>query len=168
MPVGISPESEIRRSEPLPITTVVTTVILAGVLLASCSSCTGVSPELQQKPVQQAPLQRQSGENVAVELLNLYEEYREFLADEDHDRREFRTVQNAITIIEDRVVIDATARGDAERLRQDLAGIGGVNLAAAQNLVSCQLPILAIRQLHTLDSLKFARPSYMTTRMTTR
>jgi len=152
----------------LPGTTVVASVILAGVLLASCSSCTSNSPEptqtpLKQATVQQAPVQRQSG-NVAVELLNLYEEYREFLADEGHDRREFQTVQSAIAIIEDRVVIDATARGDADRLWQDLADIGGINLAAAQSVVSCQLPILAVPQLQNLDSLKFARPSYVTTR----
>lgn len=146
----------------MPISTVVASVILAGVLLASCSSCTSASPELQQAPVQH-PVQRKSG-NVAVELLNLYDEYREFLADAGHDRREFRTTQNAIAIIEDRVVIDATAQGDADRLRQDLADIGGVNVAAAQSVVSCQLPILAIPQLQDLDSLKFARPSYVTTR----
>ena len=113
-------------------------------------------------------MQRQSGGNVSVELLNLYEEYREFLADEGHGGREFSTAQQALVIIEDRVVIDATAQGDPDRLRQALAGLGGVKLAAAQNLVSCQLPILAIPKLQDLDSLKFARPSYMMTRMTTR
>ena len=163
MPVGISPEPETHRSSPLPITTVVASVILAGVLLASCSSCTGAGSELPQKPLQQGPLQRQTG-NVAVELLNLYDEYREFLAEAGQDSGEFRTAQRAIAIIEDRVVIDATAQGDAVWLRQDLADIGGVSLAAAQNLVSCQLPILAIPRLENLDSLKFARPSYVATR----
>jgi len=168
MPAGISSESETHRFRPLPITTVVASVILAGVLLASCSSCTSTNPESQQAaqqqaPLQRSPVQRQSG-NVAVELLNLYDEYREFLTDEGHDRGKFRTAQNAIAIIEDRVVIDVTAQGDADRLRQDLADIGAVSVAVAQRLVSCQLPILAIPKLQHLDSLKFARPSYATTR----
>lgn len=132
-------------------------LLAAGILIVSMCACAGGSHE---NPPQQ---QQIASVMVNVALLTLYEEYRAYLANGSREQ-EFTSSQAGVTVIQDRVIIDARARDDAERLRQDLIDLGGVNVAVAQNIVSCQLPILAIAKLATLDSLGSARPAYAMTR----
>ena len=58
-----------------------------------------------------------------------------------------------------RVVIDAVASGDTDTLRQDLEALGMKKAASFGRMVSGQLPIGAIREANTLESLQFARPA---------
>lgn len=65
----------------------------------------------------------------------------------------------AARIVDDRVVIDATAEDDVERLRADLVGLGMQRASAFGRVVSGELPIEAIPSLARLDSLRFAAPA---------
>jgi len=98
-------------------------------------------------------------------LLDLYIEYREFL-DRSSQNEEFKTHQLKVTIIEDRVLVDAIAANNVETLRQDLINLGAVNAYTALRTVSCQIPILAVPELQELQSLKFARLAIAITRTT--
>lgn len=139
------------------LSTTARSLLAAGILIVSMCACAGDSDE---NPSQQKPI---ASVKVNVALIALYEEYREYLANGSQEQ-EFESSQAGITVIQDRVIIDARARDDAERLRQDFIDLGAVNVAAAGNIVSCQLPILAIAQLPSLDSLQSVRPAYATTR----
>jgi hypothetical protein len=68
-----------------------------------------------------------------------------------------------LRVIENRVVIDAVASGDAKVLLADLKALGLKRGAAFGRMVSGELPIDAIDDLNALDSLKFVRPVYTIT-----
>ena len=63
----------------------------------------------------------------------------------------------------DGVVIDAVASDDASELLADLEDLGLRNGARFGSVVSGRLPVSAIEKMAALDSLKFARRSYMMT-----
>ena len=92
---------------------------------------------------------------VAPELLRLYEEYSSHLA--SGNRGVFKSSSPLVQIIDDRVMIDAVASGDANLLKSDLETLGTQYAVAFGRMVSGQLPILAIRSMATLPSLNFAR-----------
>jgi hypothetical protein len=75
----------------------------------------------------------------------------------------FTTSNPLVTIVEGRVVIEATAASDVEVLRADLEALGLQNTAVAAPLISGQLPIEALDDLGALDSLQFARSPAGTT-----
>ena len=62
------------------------------------------------------------------------------------------------------VIVDAIASGSPDRLRGDLEALGMRETSQAGNVVSGRLPIQAVDRLETLNSLRFARPSYALTR----
>ena len=61
------------------------------------------------------------------------------------------------------VVIDAIAAGDPSQLKTDLEDLGLQQGAAFGGMVSGRFPVSAIAGMAQLDSLRFARPSYMMT-----
>ena len=63
-------------------------------------------------------------------------------------------------VVEERVVIDAIADGDALALKAALASLGMQNIAVFGRVVSGELPMSAIPALEAVASLRFARPSY--------
>ena len=71
----------------------------------------------------------------------------------------FRSNDPYLRIADDRVVIDATAAGDAQALKADLEALGMRHAVAFGRVVSGELPIAAIPTLNGLDSLAFVRGS---------
>jgi hypothetical protein len=72
---------------------------------------------------------------------------------------EFHPASPGLRVVDDRVVINATAVGDAEALRADLVRLGLQHAASYGRVVSGEFPIAAIPTLDALASLRFARPS---------
>ena len=62
-----------------------------------------------------------------------------------------------IQVVEDRVVVDAVASGDAGALRDRLLALGMRSTAMAGRIVSGQLPIGQIPAMAALPELRFAR-----------
>lgn len=123
---------------------------LIGGLSSACSSAT---PAMDPRPAAQA--QMKSPTKIAAELLALHEQYARALA----RGAEFRAESTALRVVDDRVVIDATASSDGRQLEADLASLGLRHPATYGRVVSGQLPIAAIPQLETVPSLAFARAS---------
>jgi len=92
---------------------------------------------------------------VARELITLRDEYSSYLT--SGKSGVFKSTQSLIQVIDDRVVIDAVASGDATVLKADLESLGMQRAVAFGRVVSGQLPILAIPRMAILPSLNFAR-----------
>lgn len=92
---------------------------------------------------------------VAPELITLHDEYSSYLALGKSGA--FKSTNSLVQVIDDRVVIDAVASGDASVLKADLESLGMQHAVAFGRVVSGQLPILAIPSMATLPSLNFAR-----------
>ena len=92
---------------------------------------------------------------VAPELINLHNEYLSYRA--SGTSGVFKSANSLVQVIQDRVVIDAVASGDASVLKADLEFLGTQHAVAFGRVVSGQLPISAIPSLATLNSLNFAR-----------
>jgi len=92
---------------------------------------------------------------VAPELITLHDEYSSYLA--SGKSGVFQSTNSLVQVIDDRVVIDAVASGDATVLKADLESLGMQRAIAFGRVVSGQLPILAISRMATLPSLNFAR-----------
>ena len=132
-------------------------VIGACIMAVALSACAAENPSENQAPLTgKVP-------RIAGALLALHEEHREHIRREGDDQR-FKSVQPNVTVIENRVLIDATAVDDAEKLKKDLEELGCTGAVAAAKIVSCQLPIVAIPRLSSLESLAFARPVQAMTR----
>jgi hypothetical protein len=92
-------------------------------------------------------------EKISPELLALYDSY---LAAQRHGIP-FKASDPLIRIVDDRVIVDATASGNVGALEADLKALGMRKIASAGRIVSGQLPILAIRALANLQTLRFVR-----------
>ena len=99
---------------------------------------------------------------VSGELAALYDEYVSYV--ERGSGETFRPSNPLLRVINGGVVIDAVASRDAGALQSDIEALGMQKAAAFGRMVSGQLPILAIDDMAALDSLKFARPAYASTR----
>jgi len=97
---------------------------------------------------------------ISPDLVALHESRREA------QRRgvDFRPEDPLLRVVEDRVVIDATAAGDVRALETDLIALGLRHAVAFGRIVSGELPITAIPTLGTLRSLAFAKPAAARTR----
>src|SRR5262245_34911515 len=92
---------------------------------------------------------------VGPELLALSESYR----DAQRTGSPFRPSDPMLRVVDDRVLVDATAVTDSEALKADLVQLGMRHAVAFGRIVSGELPIAAIPSLATLDSLAFVRAS---------
>jgi len=92
---------------------------------------------------------------IAPELITLYDEYSNYLA--SGKSGVFKSAHSSVQVIDDRVVIDAVASGDATVLLMDLEFLGIQRAVAFGRVVSGQLPISAIPSMALLPSLNFAR-----------
>lgn len=95
------------------------------------------------------------------DLAALFEEYETFL--QGGSVGAFKPSNPHLRIMDGRVVIDAVASRDSKELLTELEALGLQNGAALGGMVSGQLPIEAIYDLNSLESLKFARPAYAST-----
>lgn len=92
---------------------------------------------------------------VGPELLALSESYREA----QRTGSPFRPSDPMLRVVDDRVLVDATAATDSEALKADLVQLGMRHAVAFGRIVSGELPIAAIPTLARLDSLAFVRAS---------
>jgi len=92
---------------------------------------------------------------VGQELLALYNEYSAFVASSKGEK--FQSANPLVRLVGDRVVIDATASGEAAVLKADLQALGMQQTVAFGRIVSGELPIRSIPAMGRLESLNFAR-----------
>lgn len=92
---------------------------------------------------------------VSAELLALHESY----GNAQRSGAEFRPTNPLLRVVEDRVLIEAVASGDASVLETDLVALGMRHAAAFGAVVSGELPIVSIPALESLGSLAVVRPS---------
>jgi hypothetical protein len=92
---------------------------------------------------------------LAAELTTLYDEYSRYIA--SGKRGVFKSNNSMVHVVDDRVIIDAVASGDADTLKSDLEALGMEQAVSFGRIVSGQLPIRAIPSLAELSSLNFAR-----------
>jgi hypothetical protein len=92
---------------------------------------------------------------IASELVALTDEYSAYLSAKKTGA--FRPANFPGRIVDDRVLIDVVASGEADLLRSELTSIGMRHAVAFGRIVSGELPIAAIPNLAALASLKFAR-----------
>jgi hypothetical protein len=89
------------------------------------------------------------------ELIALYDEYSSYLA--SGKSGVFKSSNPLVRLVDDRVIVDAVASGDANVLKSDLEALGMQQAVAFGRIVSGQLPIPAIRSMAELPSLNSAR-----------
>lgn len=116
-------------------------VVLAVVFFSNCTQTREDKPSTYAK--------------IGPELSSLYKQYSDALT--SHPAAPFRSTNPLVRIIEDRVVIDAVASGDVDKLKADLVSLGMEHAVTFGRIVSGQLPIAAIPDLARLPSLNFAR-----------
>jgi hypothetical protein len=92
---------------------------------------------------------------ITPELQALYDEYSTYIA--ANKSGVFRSHDDSIRLVGDRVLIDAVASGDVSLLKSDLIALGVKDPVVFGRMISCQLPISAIPDLTKLASLQFAR-----------
>ena len=119
----------------------------------------GASGGASTEPPAGAPRAKPSGK-ISADLLALYAAY------QDAKQRgvDFRPENPTVRIVDDRVLIDAAAARDAQQLQTDLTALGLQHGAAFGRMVSGELPIAAIAELASLESLAFARSTSPVTR----
>jgi hypothetical protein len=98
---------------------------------------------------------------VDQDLAALFKEYEIFL--QGGSVGAFKPSNPHLRVMDGRVVIDAVASRDPKELLTELEALGLQNGATFGRMVSGQLPIEAIYDLNSLESLKSARPAYSST-----
>ena len=133
---------------------------LAGGLILSCSGASQDGKPASEadpagRPAMAASPRGKPTTKISPDLLALHESYGEAR------RRgvDFRVSSPLLRVVGDRVVIDATAAGDARLLEADLVALGMRNASLFGRVVSGELPIDAIPALDSLANLAFARPA---------
>ena len=100
---------------------------------------------------------------VGPELTAIHEDYQDYLA--SNVPVPFRPEHPAVRVIDDRVIIDAVADGDADALVAELKALGAVRVSRFKHMVSARFPLAAIPQLGNVTSLRLARPAMVMTRV---
>jgi hypothetical protein len=104
---------------------------------------------------QAAAVEGERTAKIAPELIALHEEYSSHLT--SRRQEPFRSTNRLLQIVDNHVVVDAVASGEATVLQADLMALGMRDAVAFGRIVSGQLPISSIPALATLSSLSFAR-----------
>jgi hypothetical protein len=118
----------------------------------------------QSAPPEQGPLTSLADQKltkVSRDLQVLRQEYQTYL--NQRDAGTLKPSNSLLSIIGNRVVVDAVASGDPAALLTDLEALGLQNATAYGRIVSGQLPIDAIDNLDALASLNFVWPAYSIT-----
>jgi Calx-beta domain/Subtilase family len=98
---------------------------------------------------------------LAHSLLNLHEQYTTHLT--QRSAVSFSSSDPIVTLVDQRVVVDAVASGDPNVLKADLESLGMQQAVAFGRIVSGQLPVSAIPAAAHLASLRFARSAVAVT-----
>ena len=96
---------------------------------------------------------------VGFDLASLYEEYQAYVDEKSTDEG-FAPSNQFLRVSSNRVLIEAVALEDGERLESDLKELGMEGTAHYGRMVSGQLPVGAIEKVGGLANLKSARPLY--------
>jgi len=121
-------------------------------LLALLVFCVGGCAASESQPGKE---KTRSGTKLGAELITLSDEYSSYIA--SGKRGVFKSSNLLVQLIDDRVIIDAVASGDANALKSDLEALGMHQAVSFGRIVSGQLPIRAIPSMAELASLNFAR-----------
>jgi len=105
---------------------------------------------------------QQSGKNVPMaklthSLVKLHDQYATYLA--QRSAASFNFGDPLITLVDNRVVVDAVASGDVNELKADLESLGMQQAVAFGRMVSGQLPVSALPAVAGMASLQFAQPA---------
>jgi hypothetical protein len=102
---------------------------------------------------------------IGMDLIVVFQEFQDFQASGGSKTpgRPFKPANPLIRTAGRSVVIDAVANGDAETLKQQLAGLGLQHASVFGHVVSGYLPLQALGQAASLGSLRQARPAYAIT-----
>src|SRR5438105_1549075 len=105
---------------------------------------------------------QQSGKNVPMakltpSLVRFHDQYATHLA--QPSAASFNFGDPLITVVDNRVVIDAVASGDVNVLKADLESLGMQEAVAFGRIVSGQLPVSALPAAAGMTSLRFAQPA---------
>jgi hypothetical protein len=129
-------------------------------MILFCLSIFGIEAE-------QLYQQKQKPETkITLELAQLYDEYKSYKARKDFSSSAtqiFSPTSELITVIDERVAIEAVANDNVDLLRTDLQALGLKHASVYGRMVSGLLPVSAIDNLRRLESLRFARPVMATT-----
>src|SRR6185312_1788274 len=98
---------------------------------------------------------------LAHSLLNLHEQYTTYLT--QRSAVSFSSSDPLVTVVDQRVVVDAVASGNPNVLKADLESLGMEHAMAFGRIVSGQLPVSAIPAAARLTSLRFARSAVAVT-----
>src|ERR1051325_7320688 len=98
---------------------------------------------------------------LAHSLLNLHEQYTTYLT--QRSAVPFSSRDPLVTVVDQRVVVDAVASGDPNVLMADLESLGMEHAIAFGRIVSGQLPVSVIPAAARLTSLRFARSAVAVT-----
>ncbi len=90
-------------------------------------------------------------------LVKLHNQYVTYLA--QRSAAQFSSGDSLITLVDDRVVVDAVASEDVNVLKADLESLGMQQAVAFGRIVSGRLPVSALRAAAGLASLVFAQPA---------
>lgn len=102
---------------------------------------------------------------VGFDLAMLYHEHRDFKQRGGAAvlKREFQSSRKLVRVKNEKVIIDAVAKGDVDQLVSELEALGMENTAVFGRVVSGRLPIAALEQVSRLGALKLARSAYAMT-----
>jgi len=98
---------------------------------------------------------------VSYDLVALQEAFRTHL--QLRSLEPFKPSNAYLRVVDQHVLVDAVALGEAKDLLANLEALGLQKGATFGRMVSGRLPIEAIEELKDLESLKFVRPAYMAT-----
>ena len=90
-------------------------------------------------------------------LVRLHDEYATYLT--QRTLGPFSPGDGLISVVEDRVVVDAVASGDANALKTDLESLGMQHAAVFGRIVSGELPVSVLASAARLATLQFAQPA---------
>jgi hypothetical protein len=126
-------------------------------LNSSETSRTILTPEEREVVIEES----RNGElrTVGSDLALLQAEREKFIA-RGGSSSEFRSSNNLVRVVEDRVVIQAVASEDTISLISDLQARGLTNISSFGKVVSGEISIEDLDDLASLDSLQFAQPAY--------
>ncbi len=96
---------------------------------------------------------------VPTDLESLHGEY---VVHKQWSSTPFRPANTLLSVVADRVMIDAVASGNVDALKADLQALGMQDIVVFGRTVSGRLPMSAIGALSALPDLRFARPALAT------
>ena len=134
--------------------------ILAALSVLIACSCVASDAQLV---VPTGSEKRSNVANIDRALIELHNQFIAYI-DTDQDADQFIAANPQLRVVDGHVLIDAVASESTVELESDLRSLGATSLSSHGQIVSCFFPIAGTKQLAELDSLKFARPAYSTTR----